>query len=190
MVFAVVEGHLDGRLLKVLWRQLGLDEHPLQVRDAGGSGFWLLASKYNEAGRHQRVIGLADLEQAPCASALMQQLKPSRSPGFKLRLAVRMLESWLLADRDAVAAFLGVRAAAIPREPDREAHPKRALVDLARTSRKRSIREALVPNGSGALVGPEYTAVIGSFIDVRWDAARARTNSPSLDRACMRWTEA
>ena len=190
MVPAVVEGHLDGRLLKALWRQLGLDEQPLLIRDAGGSGFWRLASKYNEAGRHLRVVGLADLEQAPCASALLQHLKPSRSAGFKLRLAVRMMESWLLADRDSVAAFLGVRIAAIPREPDRETHPKRTLVNLARTSRKRSIREALVPNGSGALVGPEYTPVVGAFIDGRWDAARARANSPSLERACVRWSEA
>lgn len=100
-----------------------------------------------------------------------------------------MMESWLLADRDSVAAFLGVRIAAIPREPDRETHPKQTLVNLARTSRKRSIRQALVPDGSGALVGPEYTPVIGGFIDDRWDASRARANSPSLDRACVRWME-
>ncbi len=189
MVPAVVEGHLDGRLLSVVWRQLGLDEQPLVIRDAGGSSFWRLASKYNEAGRHQRVVGLGDLENATCASALLQHLKPSRSAGFKLRLAVRMLESWLLADREAVAAFLGVRVAAIPREPDREAHPKRTLVNLARTSRKRSIRESLVPNGSGASVGPEYTPVVGAFIDSRWNAERARVNSPSLERACVRWAE-
>ena len=190
MVPAIVEGHLDGRLLHAVWRQLGLDDHPLVMRDAGGSGFWRLASKYNEAGRFQRVVGLADLEQAACAPALLARLKPSRSVGFKLRLAVRMLESWLLADREAIAAFLGVRVAAVPREPDREVHPKRTLVNLARTSRKRSIRDSLVPNGSGALVGPEYTPVIGAFIDERWTASRARLNSPSLERACRRWTEA
>lgn len=189
MVPAIVEGHLDGRLLSVVWRQLGLDGRPLVVRDAGGSGFWKLASKYNEAGRHQLVVGLADLEQNECAPALLKRLQPARVSGFKLRLAVRMLESWLLADRVAVAAFLGVRVSAIPREPDREAHPKRALVNIARTSRRRWIREALVPNGSGALVGPEYTPVIGSFIDSQWDAARARLNSPSLERACLRWME-
>ena len=190
MVPAIVEGHLDGRLLSVVWRQLGLDGRLLVVRDAGGSGFWKLASKYNEAGRHQLVVGLADLEQADCAPALLKRLKPPRVAGFKLRLAVRMLESWLLADREAAAAFLGVRVSAIPREPDLEAHPKRTLVDIARTSRRRSIREALVPDGSGALVGPEYTPVIGSFIDGRWNAARARLNSPSLERACLRWMEA
>lgn len=189
MVPALVEGHLDGRLLRALWRQLGLDAQSLRLRDAGGSRFWQLALKYNEAGRHQRVVGLADLEQAPCPSMLLQRLQPARSAGFRLRIAVRMLESWLMADREALAAWLGVAARSVPHDPDREPHPKRALVELARSSRKRSIREALVPQGSGAIVGPEYTTLVGEFIDGQWRAARARPRSPSLERACVRWSE-
>ena len=189
MVPALVEGHLDGRLLRALWRQLGLDAQSLHLRDAGGSRFWQLALKYNEAGRHQRVDGLADLEQAPCPSLPLQRLQPERSAGFRLRIAVRMLESWLMADREGLAAWLGVAVRLVPHEPDREPHPKRALVELARSSRKRSIREAHVPQGSGAIVGPEYTTLVGEFIDGQWQAARARPRSPSFERACERWVE-
>lgn len=189
MIPALVEGHLDGRLLKVLWRQLrGIDE--LVVRDAGGSAFWSLAVKYNQAGLHRTVLGLADLEQAACAPDLLARLGTARAPGFQLRIAVRMLESWLLADRQAIAAFLGVRVAQVPAEPDLDPHPKRSLVGLARTSRKRSIREALVPAESGAAVGPEYTPFVTAFIEAHWDCRRARPNSPSLERACARWARA
>ena len=188
MLHAIVEGHLDGRLLKVLLAQLGHDILHVVVKDAGGSGFWRAAQRFNEAGRHLTVLGLADLEQAPCPLALLARLKGGKATGFKLRLAVRMLESWIMADREAFADFLGVRAALISPDPDDEPHPKRKIVALARQSKKRLIREALVPGDSGAAVGPEYTPVMAGFVESGWNALRARVNSPSLERACNCWS--
>lgn len=102
MVYALVEGYLDGRLLKALFRQLHGDAVELMLRDAvGGANFWKVAERYNEAARHQTMIGLADLEQVPCPSKQLATLKGGVSAGFKLRLAVRMLESWVIADRSA-----------------------------------------------------------------------------------------
>lgn len=190
MIHALVEGHLDGRLLKVLWSQIGRGEDPLRLRDAGGGvNFWALANRYNQASRHQDMIGLGDLEQAPCARALLATLKGGRSNGFKLRLAVRMLESWVIADRKAFASFMGVPLARIPASPDDEAHPKRLITALARLSTKRRVREALVPDHPGDLVGPEYTTSMAAFIESTWQVSRARHCSPSLDRACVRWCE-
>jgi hypothetical protein len=189
LIPALVEGQLDGRLLRVLWRQLGLAVDELNVRDSGGGNeFWRRAAGFNKAGRHQRVVGLVDLEQAACPLLLLKRMRPRLSEGFQLRIAVRMLESWLLADRQAMAAFLGVAIDRLPREPDLEAHPKRTLVELARRSRKRWIREALVPEGTGAAVGHTFTPVIGGFIDGQWHVSRARLNSPSLEKACVRWS--
>ena len=187
MIPALVEGYLEERLLAVLWRQLGRSED-LTFRNAGGSPFWGHARRFNKAGEHQLVLGLADLEQASCASAALEALGQPRSNGFKLRLAVRMIESWVMADRESFAAYLGVRVAQVPREPDLLEHPKRAVVDLARSSRKRLVRDAVVPSGSG-LVGAEYMPFMTTFVGSRWEVERARPNSPSLERACRRWLE-
>jgi hypothetical protein len=183
---ALVEGHLEERLLAVLWHQLGKQDRQLTVRNAGGSPIWNHAKRYNEAGKHQLVLGLGDLEQASCASAALGALGRPLSAHFKLRLAVRMIESWVMADRETFAAYLGVRVAQVPRQPDLLPHPKRAVVDLARQSRKRSVREAMVPAGAG-LVGAEYMPFMASYVESRWQVERARINSPSLERACMRW---
>lgn len=190
MIHALVEGHLDGRLLRILLRQLGLGERELVLRDAGGhSNFWKAAERYNEAGRHRTVVGLADLEQAHCASQQLATLKHGLANGFKLRLAVRMIESWMVADRTAFASFIGVPLSRIPVEPDLEPHPKRMVAALAKQSSRRTIREGIAPQHNGALVGPEFTTLMAHFVECKWDSSRARQHSPSLDRACLRWAE-
>lgn len=187
MIPALVEGYLDEIVLRTLWDQLGNGAQPLIVRNAGGSGFWAHALRYNDAGRRQLVLGLADLEQAACVGEALSRLGQPLSPHFRLRLAVRMIESWLMADRAAFADFLGVAVKQVPLQPDLIAHPKRAVVDMARGSRKRAMRADLVPEGS-ALAGPRYTAVLSKFVIERWQASRAMGGSPSLGRAWIRWS--
>lgn len=185
---AVVEGHMESVFLPIVLNQIGRADLQLTIRDArGGTKFWPIAARYNEAGRYTTVIGLADLEQAECASSLLGSKLPYKSPGFHLRLAVRMLESWLLADRQSLARFLRVPVSTMPTEPDAERHAKRVLVDIARRSTSKTIREALVPYDSGGVVGPDYVATMSEFITQHWQAVAARKTSPSLERACQRW---
>ena len=187
-IAAVVEGHMEAVFLPVLLDQIGRADLQPNIRNAGGgSRFWPIARRYNKAGLHTPVIGLADLEQAPCASAFLAEHLPLKSQGFHLRLAVRMLESWLIADRRSLAGFLKVPIAAIPDDPDAQAHPKRKLVDIVRRSTSRAIRDALIPVDSGGIVGPDYVATMCGFIQENWQAAAARQASPSLERACRRW---
>jgi len=95
-----------------------------------------------------------------------------------------MLESWLLAHHDALAAFLKISAAKVPVEPDQEVHAKRTIVNLARKSKSRLLRMDLVPKqGTSGLVGPNYTARMGEFIREHWQPLVAQTRSPSLRRA-------
>lgn len=186
---ALVEGHMETVFLPVVLAQIGRDDVQPTIRNAGGgTKFWPKAVRYNEAGRHTPVIGLADLEQAACAPSLLAEQLPNLSAGFHLRLAVRMLESWLMADRPSLAAFLRVPIASVPVDPDAEVHPKRTLIDLARKSTSKAIREAMVPDDSGSLVGPDYVATMCEFITQHWVCARARQVSPSLERACLRWS--
>jgi hypothetical protein len=184
----LVEGYLESVFLPVVLKQIGRSDLQPVIRNAGGgTKFWPIARQYNEAGKHMAVIGLADLEQIDCAPTLLAVELPRKSGGFHLRLAVRMLESWLLADRARLASFLKVPATAIPIAPDALRHPKRELVNISRKSTSRLIREAMIPEDSGGVVGPDYVATMSEFICTHWQVAVARATSPSLERACVRW---
>ncbi|NQU24712.1 MAG: hypothetical protein HQ567_25805 [Candidatus Nealsonbacteria bacterium] len=100
------------------------------------------------------------------------------------RVAIVEIESWVMADRAAFAAMLGISPARVPREPDKVREPKEKIVTLAKSSRKRSVREDIVPTrGSTASRGPGYNARLGAFVGTEWDPLRASEASPSLKRA-------
>jgi hypothetical protein len=105
------------------------------------------------------------------------------------RIAVRAVEAWLLADRERVAQFLGVRPARVPHDPDGLDDPKEAVVNLARQSRRHAIRNELVPSArSGRRVGPLYTARMIEFVGDEQDGWRpefAAKASNSLAR-CLK----
>ena len=69
------------------------------------------------------------------------------SPKLLIRLAVLEIESWILADRRAMARWLGVPERVVSRVPESLNDPKRELVQLASRSRNRSLREAIAPPG-------------------------------------------
>jgi len=89
-----------------------------------------------------------------------------------------------MADRLEFAAFLGVARSKVPGNPDGLPEPKLTLVNLARASRKKAIREDLVPRpGSGRTVGPAYASWLIEFAGTSWRPAEAAMNSDSLRRA-------
>ena len=108
-----------------------------------------------------------------------------------MRVAVMEIEAWVIADRQSFAEWLGIATNVVPRNPDDVPDPKQELVDLARRSRKRELREALVRNLPDGLFrpGPGYNAYLGSFVAQLWKPETARVNSPSLNRAIRRITE-
>lgn len=188
IIHTLVEGYMESLFLPVIFSQIGRSDLQLNIRNAGGGDkFWSIAKRFNKAGAYTSAIGLTDLEQARCAPSLLADRLPDKSPGFHLRLAVRMLESWLLADRQAMAQFLKVPIRLLPTDPDSEQHAKRLLVNIARKSKSRAIRDAVVPDDSGGVVGTDYVATMGKFVEQHWRASTARKNSPSLDKACQRW---
>ena len=124
-----------------------------------------------------------------CAPELIQSwVKAPINPGFFLRVAVMEIESWIIADRDALAAFLSIPAGRIPSAPDDIPQPKEFLVSLARGSKKKSLRDQLVPprRAATAKVGPEYNSCLSEFVRDDWNLERAAAASPSLERTLNR----
>lgn len=187
-VSLVVEGLLDEQVLRRLIAQTTQRFEPGVCYGKSGRDYVKRnVLRFNQAARHQPFILLADLESDECPPILVQEWLPDGAhPNLVLRIAVRMVESWLLADRQALAGFLGVSAtlAAFPRQPDLETDSKTVLVNLARCSRYRSIQQDLVPApGSTSRIGKNYVGRLTQFVLQDWQVERARAASPSLERA-------
>jgi hypothetical protein len=125
---------------------------------------------------------LRDLDHdADCAPELVEHLLPRRSPNLLLRVPVRSIEAWLLADHEAIAQFLSVPITAVPSQPEKLDRPKRSLVDLARRSRRVAVRRGMVPaERISAEVGPGYTAGLIELVGSHWSPRRAAERAPSL----------
>ena len=181
----VVEGDTDEAALLVI-----LDlANAAHLRTYGKHGKRYIETKLDSFRQAAASIGdvrwlvLVDLDNETCAPLYRERLLDSTPPNLLFRVAVRELEAWLLADRNRIAAFLGVSVALVPREPERLADPKLELINLARRSRKSHIRHDLVPlPGGGRSEGPAYTSRIIDFILGDWDPVDAAVNSPSLRR--------
>ena len=79
--------------------------------------------------------------------------------------------------------FTGVSLANFPLNPDIEANPKQTLINITRKSRRRTIREDIVPINENAQIGPNYNEQLMNYVASMWDIERAMGNSESLRRA-------
>ena len=146
----------------------------------------------NRAANGITVFMLTDLDSPrECPPKLIRSwVKSILNPRFCFRVAVMEIESWIMADRQAVSEFLSIPLNRIPRNTDEIDSPKEFLVSLARRSRKKAIREALVPGpGANFSVGIEYNTLLSEFVREHWDLERAAVVSPSLKRTLNRLSE-
>lgn len=188
-ISAAVEGVTDEAVARVLIQHAG----GIPGAVYGKSGKQHLREKiagYNNAARHGPWFVLVDLDQeADCAPPVRMDWVAAPAPLLCFRVAVRAVEAWLLADGEALAGFLGVSKRIIPADPDDLPAPKEMLVNLARRSRRKAIREDMVPReGSGRSVGPAYPSRLIEFVTAHWRPATASRYSESLERAvaCLR----
>ena len=182
-VSLVVEGATDAVVAKRLLEEVGLQAGPEYVCGGKATLDQRLAG-FNNAARFSCWLVLRDLDRdAACAPELRQRLLPSPAPHMRLHISVRAVEAWLLADADGVRDVLRVRGAMISSHPDELDDPKRHLLDLARRSRRRPIREAMLPApGSTARVGRGYATTLIEFATSRWRPDVAAGRSASLAR--------
>ena len=139
---------------------------------------------YNNAARFAPWLVLRDLDHdAQCAAGLVQRLLPAPSKWMRFRVAVREVESWVLADPTSVSRYLRIRQALVPESPDQLLDPKQTLVNLARLSPIAAIRADMVPAvGMSNTVGPAYASRIGELAAHHWKPGVAVENSDSLRR--------
>ena len=142
--------------------------------------------RYNAAARHSPWLVLRDADGA-CAKDLVAGLLTNPAPLMRFRIVIPAIEAWLLADREAIADFLGVEVRRLPRAPEQISDVKTCVIALARRSSVRQIREAMLPDPRSARrEGPGYAISLTDFIVASWQPQRAAQNAESLRRAIDR----
>jgi hypothetical protein len=139
---------------------------------------------FNNAAKGTPFLVLTDLDRILCAPELIRKwLREPLHPNLIFRVAVREVETWLLADGAGLAKFLGIGRILVPGDVDKVDNPKECLIDLARRSPRRDLRQDIVPPpGSTRKIGPNYNGRLISFVKGRWDLSAATLSSPSLER--------
>src|SRR5581483_7564673 len=183
---AAVEGLVDETLLRRICQHVGTSLGEVYGRK-GKAHILSRINGYNNSARFRHWVVLLDLDNdGACAAEVLREWLPAPAPMMRLRIAVREIEAWLLGDRERLAAYLSVSLNHLSEDPECLADPKLELVNLARKSRRRAIREDMVLiSGSGQPVGPAYTSRMIEFIQspiVGWRPDIAAVNSESLRR--------
>jgi len=140
---------------------------------------------WNAAAKFAPWLVVRDLDHdADCAPTLVSKLLPAPSAFMCFRVPVRTIDAWLLADRERFASFLAIPVTAVPRDPDSLSDPKREIASLASRSKRREVRDDLVPRpGMTVKVGPAFAARMIEFARKHWRPSVAARGSKSLSRA-------
>jgi hypothetical protein len=184
-VNVLAEGSTDEPVAKRLLKHSGLEVGIVYGRN-GKPDLLKRLPNYNKAAQFTPWFIIVDLDtDHQCAVHALKKWLPEPSRGMRFRIAVRAIEAWLLADKENMAQFLGVSLSKLQHNFDLEPDPKETLVDIARRSRSRSIREDIVPRPvSGAKVGPLYVPQLTRFVNELWRPDLASAESESL-RRCL-----
>ncbi len=154
-------------------------------------------AKYNGAAIVMPYLVLIDLDRESCAPGLIAELFPhgAKHTNLIFRVAVREVETWLLADHEAFARFAGISRVLIPDCVDDLSDPKQVLMNLIRRSNRKRIKESILPRqGSTAQIGRSYNGALVGYVVEFWRPDIARKKSNSLHRAmtaletfCPKW---
>jgi hypothetical protein len=185
-IHLAVEDILSEAVLRMLLKQSGKNFEVGSCFRRRGFGY--LRTKiegFNNAAKGTPFLVLTDLDQSECAPRLIKEWLTSRKqPNLIFRVAVRAVESWLLAHRKALSGFFGISENQFPSDPDGIPNPKKFLIRLAAKSRKRELRKSIVPApGSTALIGPDYNGKMIEFVEREWQVREAVKYSQSLKKA-------
>lgn len=181
----VYEDDLSEIVMTQILRQFP-DKYELH-QSYSGNGFGYLKANikgFNQASSVNPHFMLTDLDTYECPLTLIGEwVNFKMNPNFIFRIAVREIESWLLADREGLSKYFNISIKNLPMNPDEEANPKETLINLARRSKRRNIREDIVPLNQNASIGPYYNGCLSEFVLNYWNIENAIKHSDSLKRA-------
>ena len=185
-VQAVVEDVLQETVLRKLIATYRKDIQLIGVSGMRGNTYIRKNIRgYNEASEHLPHIVITDLDSTPCAPQLINDwINFNFHPNLLFRIAEKEIEAWILADRTEIASYFGVPVSKIPDDTASLPDPKEFIINLARRSRKREIKD-IIPQGT-ASQGPGYNAILQNFVMHCWDAERAANENRSLKRTIER----
>ena len=189
-MIAVVEDGLSESVVRKVVAEIRPDLTIYQVMRKNGQGY--IRTKVRELNRVAHripVFVLVDLDRPePCPADLIRNLLPiPHGPHLLFRVAVMEIESWVLADRRGFAKFLGVPKDSLPEQPDAVGDPKELIVSLARKSKRKEIREDLIPSAGGVRrTGAAFNPRLIAFVENDWSLQDAAAASPSLRKTVDR----
>lgn len=171
-------------MLKMLESFSGKYHH---VSSYGNEGFGYIKKNingFNQASIASTFFVLIDLDDFECPLSLLNEwLEKPPNHNFICRVAVREIEAWLLADKEGFSEFTGVSLINFPDDPELERDPKRKLISIVKRSRKRQLKEDILPINNNASIGPNYNERLMQFVLDYWEISRACNRSESLRRA-------
>lgn len=153
-------------------------------RASRGSGYIKTKiNAFNNAAKHGYFIILTDLDTKECAPEYIRDLlQVQKSEKLFLRIAVREVESWLIADRGNFARYLSVSKDIVSPDPESLPDPKEHIFQISKRSRKRTISRGIPPVNKTARTGIEYNSLLITFVREYWDFRAAMKRSDSLRR--------
>jgi hypothetical protein len=157
-------------------------------RSKGPAGIGYIRSKWKgfyEASKGSPYLIMIDLDSNECAPSLRKEMGvPSNTMNFIFHIAVREIETWILADIRNFLAYFKIPSSIsvkFPNNLEDIPDPKEFLISLIKHSTKREYIRAIVPeSGSTARVGKYYNTYLIDFVQKRWDIDTARDKSESL----------
>jgi hypothetical protein len=186
IVYILVEGSLDATVARRIVNHCGGSVGTVY----GRKGLPYIEERiddFNQSAQGIPILALVDLMDTgfDCPVDVVEHWLPHREADMLLRVVVREIESWILADRTGIARYFGIREPLVSHHPERLDDPKKALVDLARSSQYQSLRNDIVPEDPTVNAqGPAYISRMQSFVRERWNIGPAKQRSASL-RRCM-----
>lgn len=147
--------------------------------------------KFNNMARRTAVFLLTDLDRIECVQALKYDWfgETELHENLIFRVAVREIESWLIADEFAMRKLLSNGANKLEKSPDNLPDPKNYLLGRALKAPK-SIRQDLVREiKNNRYQALQYNNRLCQFVNQSWCPNRAAENSNSLLKAIHRLKE-
>jgi hypothetical protein len=135
------------------------------VRGRQGEGFLKAQIEIgNRSAPALPLIVLVDPDRG-CAPGRRDSLIRNPHPNLLLRIAVHEVESWFLADPQAMADWVGIPMAKLPAQPDLVPNPKRESVNLVQHHGSARIRRFIVPSvGDRRETSPGHNDALRDFI--------------------------